>query len=119
MGSGRFIFVSSSLFLLFVLFKNAFDLVFFRADAVGLVPMDLSLAYRTIAEAHGGVTFELAPAAFAVNLAKTFALPDRGSRCDCLYAADRAEDFEAHRSRSPLPDCTARVSVWESRSLPA
>ena len=98
MGSERFIVFGLSLFLLFVLLKNSFDLVFFCADAVGLIPVDFSLAYRTIAEAHRGVTFELSPPAFAVHLAEAFSFPDRGPRCDCLCVADRAKDFETHRS---------------------
>lgn len=110
MGSVRFIVLGLSLF---VLFKNAFYFVFLRANPVGLIPVDLSLAYRTIAQANGGVTFELSPAAFAVHFAEAFSFPDRGPRCDCLYLADRAEDFETHRSRSPLPDCTARKCVGE------
>ena len=89
-GFGTLHSVGLSLFLFFVLLKNSFDLVFLCADAMGLIPVDLRLAYRTIAEAHHGVTFELSPATFAVDLAETFALPDRCTRCDCLHVADRA-----------------------------
>src|SRR5271167_4040301 len=65
---------------LFMSFNDALDLVLFRPNPVGFVPVDFRMAHRTIEEFHVGVPFSFLqrplPYAFHSRLRSRIAVPD-------------------------------------------
>jgi len=52
---------------------DPFDLVIFRADSVGFVPMDFRMRYRTIEEFDGCNPLEFSPATLAIQFPQALA----------------------------------------------
>src|SRR5579863_1525875 len=83
------------------LIENPLDLVFFRPNPVGFIPVDFRMAYRTIRKLHLGCTFQLPPACLAVGLPQPLTFADCFAGSDQLYIGDSSDDFEMHAS-APL-----------------
>src|SRR5438477_12497503 len=80
----------------FMSVENPLDLVLFRADAMGFVPVDFRMAYRTIQELHVGSAFQFSPACLAVRLPQALALSDRFAGRNQRFVGDGSDDFEVH-----------------------
>jgi hypothetical protein len=65
-------------------------------DAVGFVPVKLSIAYRTIGKANPGHTLELAPATSTILPPKSLDLPDPEPDGHDLDGLDLSYDLEIH-----------------------
>jgi hypothetical protein len=74
-------------------FNDALDLVFFRANPMGFVPVDFRLAYRTIGKFHLGDAFKYA---FQSRLRSR----NRGAGGDRVDIRDAPDNLEGH---SPTP----------------
>jgi hypothetical protein len=57
--------------------EKLFDFVFFRADAMSFVPVNLCLTNRTIRKLDISSTLQLSPASAAIALPESLAFPDR------------------------------------------
>ena len=76
--------------------KNALDLIFLRSDAMGFVPMDFRMTYRTIVKFYGRRAFQLSPTSPPVNLPQPSPLADGGTGRNRLHVRNCADNFEVH-----------------------
>ena len=86
-------------------FNDALDLVLFRPNPVGFVPVDFRMAYRTIGKLHVGSAFQFPPASLAVGFPQPLALADSSAGRNRLHVRDASDNLEVH---APAPLFTAR-----------
>lgn len=85
----------------FISGQNALDLIFLRPDAVGLVPVDLRMTYRTIGKFRVSRGFQLLPSGLAVGLLQPLALTNGGAGRNRFHVRDWADNFEGHALETP------------------
>jgi hypothetical protein len=83
-------------------------LVLFRPNAVGFVPLDFRVAYRTIGKLQVSCAFQLPPASLC--LPEPRALADSIAGRNGLDIRDASDDLEMH--------IAARLSSWLQRLKP-
>jgi hypothetical protein len=75
-------------------FQNTLDLEFPGTDAVGIVPMHLSMTYRTIRKLDRRDSFKLSPALTAIQFSQSAKLADAFSRNNYLNMRNASNDLE-------------------------
>src|SRR5258708_12334890 len=80
----------------FISVEETLDLVFLRSDAMGFVPVDFRMAYRTIVKLHLRCAFQLPPAPLAIRFPQPSALAQGGPGRNRLRVRDCADNFEVH-----------------------
>jgi hypothetical protein len=87
--------------------ERLFELEFFLADAMRFVPVNLSVANRTIGKANDCVPLDLAPLTSAIQPRETPAIAQArpfGDHADRSYFSD---DLESQASRDYYRSCFA------------
>jgi hypothetical protein len=79
-----------------VSFQDTLDFVFFGADSMRLLPMNLSPSNRAISELDARNSLALPPASWPVNLVKSAPFADALPHSDRLDIGDRADNLEVH-----------------------
>src|SRR5208337_4816914 len=82
------------------LIQNTLDLVLLRADSMGLIPVNLGSAYRTIGESDTRQPFSFSPSSGTVYLAKAPPLPDSCAGGNRLNSGHTADDLKVHLLRN-------------------
>ena len=77
-------------------FNDALDLLSFRPNPVGFVPVDFRMAHRTISEFHLSDALPLPPASLAVCLPQALALADGFAGCNRFHVLDASDNLEVH-----------------------
>src|SRR3989454_7758831 len=80
--------------------QEPFDLEFLFSDAMGFIPVNLSLENCTIGQAHRGNALPFAPATRSVNFLQARKLSNRTSAGDSFPLLDFAENLESRHARS-------------------
>jgi len=75
-------------------FQNALNLEFLGADAVGFVPMQLGMTYRTIRKLDRCGSFKLFPSLTTIQFSQSTSLADALPRGNYLSIHNTANDLE-------------------------
>jgi hypothetical protein len=98
---------------------STLDFVFFRADPMSFVPVNLRLTNRTISKLDLCGTFQLPPASFAVILPQPPALAYRGASCDDPHVRNRTDNLEVHQPAPLIPTINLLRAPARTPATPA
>src|SRR5712691_2194211 len=102
---------------LFISIDEPLNFVVLRANAVGFVPVDFRMRYRTIGKFNRCNSLEFPPAPLAVQPPQPLSLSDGGAGRNNFHLDDTADDPELHASTPPSHQPTStRSCSHNSRS---